>query len=514
MGPVESHTLVPDVSFDGGELDCGNGLLLLIRQHIDPMDRGQLLEIRSTEISVDEDLPAWCRLTGNELVTWTRSGRQRSFLVCKGPLGERAERAAGEPRPVRAGFEVVPVRSLDVLPVPAPAPAIPTLAVMGVGSWPRPRWMLEALERRLAGRLSEVEFEETARDAVRLAVAAQLRAGADVLTDGEQRRDSYASFVGMRLDNCRLVPLSDLTAMVDDPDEFRAQLEGRDVPADRVRHPVPFGPLSRGRPLAGHELAFVRELSDAPVKVALPGPYVLTRTLWLECLRERAYADRESVARDVVRILREEMHELLAGGAAMVQLDEPVLTDVTMAGSGTGKGGRGFMCGALSEAGSAPDELAFAMRLLEQVVTGLPRERLGLHVCRGNWSRDEHVALSGDYGPLLDYLSKVPVGTLFLEACTARAGSMDVLSVIPASIRLGLGMVDQKSDQIETEAEVAVRLEKALALFGEDRVLCIPDCGFATYAHAPLAAADRAEAKLRVMKRAVARVRGEESRSS
>ena len=64
MKPASAHTHHPDVSFDGGNLDCGNGLLLLIRKHIDPMARGQILEIRSPEISVDEDLPAWCRLTG------------------------------------------------------------------------------------------------------------------------------------------------------------------------------------------------------------------------------------------------------------------------------------------------------------------------------------------------------------------------------------------------------------------------------------------------------------------
>jgi 5-methyltetrahydropteroyltriglutamate--homocysteine methyltransferase len=88
MEPVTKHTQRPDVSFDGGDLDCGNGLLLLIRKHIDPMARGQLLEILSTEISVDEDLPAWCRLTNNELVSWTKEGKQRSFLVCKGKLTE------------------------------------------------------------------------------------------------------------------------------------------------------------------------------------------------------------------------------------------------------------------------------------------------------------------------------------------------------------------------------------------------------------------------------------------
>ena len=94
MQPVERHPFAADVSFDGGDLDCGNGLLLLIRQHMDPMARGQLLEFRSTEISVDEDFPAWCRMTGNELVSFVRRGTQRSFLVCKGTLVERVASAA------------------------------------------------------------------------------------------------------------------------------------------------------------------------------------------------------------------------------------------------------------------------------------------------------------------------------------------------------------------------------------------------------------------------------------
>src|SRR3954463_14513963 len=89
LEPVDRHPLTADVSFDGGDLDCGNGLLLLIRQHLDPLERGQLLEFRSTEISVDEDFPAWCRMTGNELVSFVKRGPQRSFLVCKGALAER-----------------------------------------------------------------------------------------------------------------------------------------------------------------------------------------------------------------------------------------------------------------------------------------------------------------------------------------------------------------------------------------------------------------------------------------
>src|SRR5215510_9763314 len=124
MKPIATHEEKPDVSFDGGDLDCGNGLLLLIRKHIDPMARGQLLEIRSTEISVDEDLPAWCRLTSNELVSFTKVGKQRSFLVCKGKLEERGRTAVSEARPLQP--QVASATRVEAAPVqPVPVVAAP-----------------------------------------------------------------------------------------------------------------------------------------------------------------------------------------------------------------------------------------------------------------------------------------------------------------------------------------------------------------------------------------------------
>jgi 5-methyltetrahydropteroyltriglutamate--homocysteine methyltransferase len=255
MIPAEQHAHAPEVSFDGGDLDCGGGLLLLIRRHIDPLPRGGLLEILSSDASVEQDLPAWCRLTGNEFVSWLKNGRQRSYLVCKGSLSERNQSLTHHaPRLTPdADPHIIKVTVPDKLPPPAPAPAIEPLSVMGIGSWPRPRWMLQAVHEHLEGRLSEIDYQSTADDAVRLAVEAQLRAGVDVITDGEQRRDSYASFVGARLDNCQLIPLTDLSAMVEDPEKFSRELRALDVPAAEVRHPVVYGPLGRSRPLAVHE---------------------------------------------------------------------------------------------------------------------------------------------------------------------------------------------------------------------------------------------------------------------
>ena len=224
----------------------------------------------------------------------------------------------------------------------------------------------------------------------------------------------------------------------------------------------------------------------------------------MECIADRAYGSREHLARDVVRVLREEIHDLLAAGVALVQLDEPVLSEVVFTGA---KNMRSFMCGALSEKGDSQTELEFARTLINQVVAGLPRARLGLHVCRGNWTPDERVALAGDYRPLLGLLSSVDVGTLFLELATPRAGAMEILADLPDDRRIGVGVVNQKRREVETVEEVVAHGRRAMGILGKDRVLLTPDCGFATFADNPVASPQIAEAKLRVIVDAAERLR-------
>ena len=219
-----------------------------------------------------------------------------------------------------------------------------------------------------------------------------------------------------------------------------------------------YGKLGRSRPLAVHEVEFARTCSDRPVKAALPGPYLLTRTMWLDCLTDRPYETRDELAEDVVRVLREEAHFLLASGAALVQLDEPVLTEVVLGGQ---TAERTFMCGALSERLEPAAELDFAVYLLNEVVRGLPQERLALHVCRGNWTRDESAVLSGGYPPLLDVLKRVDVGALFLELATPRAGDAAVLRALPDDRRIGVGVVNPKTSSVEPVEAVRGRISRA-----------------------------------------------------
>jgi 5-methyltetrahydropteroyltriglutamate--homocysteine methyltransferase len=227
--------------------------------------------------------------------------------------------------------------------------------------------------------------------------------------------------------------------------------------------------------------------------------------MWMECVSDRAYASREALAEDVVRVLREEVHDLLAGGASLVQLDEPVLTEVV---HGAAASRCSFMCGALSARGEPSKELDLAVDLLNRVAEGLPRERLAVHVCRRNWTKDEGAALSGDYAPLLPTLARMRVGTFLLEASTPRAGDLDLLRGLPDDRRVGVGVVNPKHDRVEPFEEVLDRARAAVRLLGRDRVLLVPDCGFATFSDNPVATAEVAEAKLAVLARASAILRG------
>jgi 5-methyltetrahydropteroyltriglutamate--homocysteine methyltransferase len=200
--------------------------------------------------------------------------------------------------------------------------------VTQVGSWPRSRDLLRALRDKQQGRLSRLEFERIADEEVRRCVALQVEAGVDVVVDGEQRRDNFYSFVTDKLDGTRLMSLADMLDTVEDKAAFEEMLSTLDVPASA--NPTCVGRLARREPLAVGDLKFVQQLTDLPVKVTLPGPYLMTRSMWVGAHSRAGYEDKIEMGEDVVRILRDELLELRDAGAAFVQFDEPVLTEIVM----------------------------------------------------------------------------------------------------------------------------------------------------------------------------------------
>ena len=202
--------------------------------------------------------------------------------------------------------------------------------VTQVGSWPRSRDLLKALRDRQKGRMTREEFERVADAEVRRCVQHQVDAGVDVVVDGEHRRDNFYSFVTDKLDGTRLMSLAEMLDTVEDKAAFEEMLTTLDVPASAIRNPTCTGRLERREPLAVGELEFVQQLTDRPVKVTLPGPYLLTRSMWVGSYSQAGYDDKTAMGDDVVRILREELTELRDAGAAFVQFDEPVLTEIVM----------------------------------------------------------------------------------------------------------------------------------------------------------------------------------------
>ena len=202
--------------------------------------------------------------------------------------------------------------------------------VTQVGSWPRSKTLLRALRGRQKGQVSDQEFERVADEEVRRCVQHQLDADVDVVVDGEQRRDSFYSFVTDRVAGTQLMSLAEMLDTVEDKASFEEMLSTLDVPASAIRNPTCVGPISRREPLAVNELRFVRELTDKPVKVPLPGPYLLTRSMWVGGFSGKAYDDKLDLGRDVVKLLRDELKDLAAEGCEFVQFDEPVLTEIVM----------------------------------------------------------------------------------------------------------------------------------------------------------------------------------------
>jgi 5-methyltetrahydropteroyltriglutamate--homocysteine methyltransferase len=378
--------------------------------------------------------------------------------------------------------------------------ALPLFPVTTVGSWPRPAAVLDAQRQFRGGRITRASFDAVADAAIRDVVQVQEDAGCDIVTDGELRRDNFYSFVAHKLAGVRLMTLAEMLDIVEDKAGFERLLETLDVPAYAISTAVCIGRIERRDPLVADDLRFVQRHTDRPVKATLPGPYLLTRAMFVAEATRATYDTKEALADDVVRVLRDEVIELARAGAAVIQLDEPVLSEVAFAPGQT----RTFMCGALAARKDPAEELAFAVCLINRVFQGLTGFHSAVHVCRGNWSRNEATLLRGSYAALAPYLDQLHVDQLVLEYATERAGDL----VRFEGKELGLGVVNPRTDSIESEIDIRRAIDRALKDYPPERLSLNPDCGFGTFSNRPMNSAAVAAAKLRAIVGAARAVRG------
>lgn len=381
---------------------------------------------------------------------------------------------------------------------------LPLFPVTTVGSWPRSRELLRCLRDKQQGRVSAGQFAALADQAVLTALQLQEAAGVDIVTDGEQHRDNFYSFVAEKLEGVKLMSLAELLDYVEDKSTFEELLGTLDVPAFSMMNPTAVGRIARRQTLALAEYQFLRRHTKKAVKVTLPGPYLLTRAMWVERLTKAAYPTKELLADDVVAILHQELQDLAAAGADFVQFDEPVLTEIVFSARRTS---RTFMCASLSTREDPAQEMAFAVDLINRIVAGVTGVRTGVHVCRGNWSTQEAVLLHGSYEPLLPYLEQMQVSQLVLEYATPRAGELAALGDCAITKELGLGVVNPRTTEVETEATIVAKVDEALRYLPAERIFLNPDCGFGTFASRPMNTPEVAAQKLSVMVRAAAELR-------
>jgi len=372
-----------------------------------------------------------------------------------------------------------------------------------LGSWPRSKAVLRALRDKRAGRITEEEFYEIANEHSLKVIRAQEEAGVDLITDGEQGRDNFISFVAEKIGNVKMLSVSELLDYVEDKSSFEEILGTLDVPAYSLTNPAAYGKIYRKHPIALDEYLFVKENTTKDIKVAIPGPYILSRSMWIEGLSEEAYPTREDLAKDVIKVLREEIEELIEAGVSTIQIDEPVLTEVVFTQANAN---RTFMCGALTAKADAEVELQFAVELINKLLEGLRGQgtRISLHICRGNWSTDEDILLRGPYYPLMPYLKKMNVDQFVLEYSTPRAGELHALSELAdrEDLEIGLGVVNPRTEEVETAEEIVSRVEEAAKFFPIQKISLNPDCGFGTFAQRPMNSTEIATRKLAEMNKA------------
>jgi 5-methyltetrahydropteroyltriglutamate--homocysteine methyltransferase len=327
-----------------------------------------------------------------------------------------------------------------------------------VGSYSVPEWLERAKTDFHQHRISRTSINEIYEIAIKAALKDQERAGIDIVSDGELRRDNDIDYFLERLPGIELPAL----AKVHYYDYYDATVRARIPEANDA---------SQLRLV--DDFLFTREQTDRPIKFSFTGPFSLAKRI-----RNEAYAQADDLVFAIARQLNHEARALAASGAALLQIDEPFLA--------------GY-----------PEAVALAVKAINLVVEGVDAE-WAVHICYGN--RHARPAWEGHYDFLFPAILEADIDQLVLEF--ARKGYDDValFKRYAPAFKLGLGVIDVKSEAVETADLVASRVERAASIVGADRLVVNPDCGLR---HLP---AKVALAKLRAMNAgaaiARARVRG------
>ena len=366
-----------------------------------------------------------------------------------------------------------------------------------LGSMPRSKKLLTAKRKLNKGNIDLKTYNEILDEETKYVVELQENNNIDIITSGELNRDNYVSFIAERLDGVTMMSMADMFDYIEDKQGFEQILEILDVPAISIKNAICTGKVKYNKPLVTDEMIELKKLTNKKIKATLPGPYLITRSMWLPALSKQYYDSKDSLGEDIIKVLKEEIDSLAKIGIDVIQFDEPVLTEVVFSEGKT----RSFMCAALSEKKDPTEELKFATKLIKSVIDYAKEKEIlvSLHVCRGNWSRDESILLTGPYTPLLPLFEETLPNILTLEFSTPRAGEISSLfssTIIRDNCILGLGVMNPRTDDIEPLEDILNRVEEVMQYIPKERIWLNPDCGFATFANRPVSTIDIIDKKL------------------
>ena len=289
-----------------------------------------------------------------------------------------------------------------------------------VGSYPKPKWLNRAKELAESDgeTFDEDNLHEALDDAARLITDEHVRAGLDVVVDGEMRRNEMVEYFAHRIDGY----------------EFNGPIKvwghnyfDKPSVADEVEYDEPW---------LVDEFEFTTGVTDRPVKVPITGPYTLASWSFNE-----HYESEAELAYELADLVNEEINALVSAGARYIQIDEPALA-------------------------TTPDDHAIVGECLEHIADGVPEDvRLGLHVCYGDYSRI--------YPEILD----MPVHEYDLELANDGYEQLDVFKEPRFDKDLALGVVDVHTAEVEPVEEIKENIKKGFEVVPPEQLTVSPDCG-------------------------------------
>jgi 5-methyltetrahydropteroyltriglutamate--homocysteine methyltransferase len=345
---------------------------------------------------------------------------------------------------------------------------LPPFYTHGIGSLPRPQVVRDLLAQR--DTLPPEVFARRMDDFVVFAIRLQEQAGLDVVTDGEWRRTQYIGEFLRRVGGFERVRKF----------EHQGETKFTDVVVRR---------MAATESVFAEDAKFLVVHTDRVTKFALPSPFLIAIRYWHADYSRDAYATFDHFLEHLAELLAREAHALVEAGIDIVQIDDPALTylcDRELVAGTSSHDER------LRREWNAEQQLPQAVQAINCVAAGLKAE-VHLHCCHSVYKRKSDV--KGNYRPILPGLDGAKLDRVNLEFAYPGTGDVSDLTLLPAHLNVGLGVIDVRSERVQSVEEVAAIGEAGAKLLTPGRIALNPDCGFAPDAGEP-PTIDEAYAKL------------------